>query len=360
MTTIWSENGDGWQLVQPAGFPNEATLQTLVAAAPDLLPLAGTPRIVVLGREVLLGSGYVDVLAVEAGGRPVVIEVKLRNNTESRRAVVSQILAYAAALHGLTADDFEQRVLSKQLAGRSLIDVVRDSAQAEVAEASDFQATLHGALQDGLIRLVLVLDTAPQELVKLVGYLEAVTQGLVIDLITVTSYDIGGRRVVVPQRVEPERPIRTERADAAARTEPSTSSSPRGGELVAGIEGFRERVNGAPDEYRKVLDKFVVWAGRVARLGSIDVSTYYGKRVEVVLLPRLLPERVGLASLYCYADGKPAVQLWRSVFERKAPNSVHQVATAAGMAGLGQGTMAQTVSDDLLAALLQAYEEAVS
>jgi RecB family endonuclease NucS len=69
--------GHGWELLTPTGFPAERTLQELVAKAPDLLPLAGTPRIVVLGREVLLGSGYVDVLAVEAGGRPVVIEVKL-------------------------------------------------------------------------------------------------------------------------------------------------------------------------------------------------------------------------------------------------------------------------------------------
>jgi hypothetical protein len=356
VTAIWSENGHGWELLTPTGFPAERTLQELVAKAPDLLPLAGTPRIVVLGREVLLGSGYVDVLAVEAGGRPVVIEVKLRNNTESRRAVVSQVLAYAAALHGTTADEFERRTVARQLAGRSLLDVVRESAQAEVADAEEFHATLHNALQEGLFRLVLVLDAAPQELVKLVGYLEAVTQGLVIDLITVASYEIAGRRVVVPQRVEPERPARV---DVPSTGETSGSPSSRPGELVAGAEGFRDRVASTSAEQRSVLDKLVTWANRIASLGpALEISTYYGKRAEVVLLPRLLPDRVGLVSLYCYADGKPAVQLWRSVFERKAPQSMEAVAAAAGLPEIGQGTMAATISDQFMNALYGAYEEA--
>jgi hypothetical protein len=41
--------------------------------------------------------------------------------------------------------------------------------------------------------------------VRLVGYLEAVTDKLLIDLVTVTAYDVHGSRVLVPQRVEPER-----------------------------------------------------------------------------------------------------------------------------------------------------------
>ena len=357
MTAIWAQGGDGWELLKPAGFADERTLQELVANAPDLLPLAGSPRIVVLGREVLLGSGYVDVLAIEASGRPVIVEVKLRNNAESRRAVVSQILAYAAALYGQPAEEFERRTVARQLAGRGLLDFVRESAQAEVADSDDFHAVLHNSLQEGSFRLVLVLDAAPQELVKLVGYLEAVTDGLVIDLITVTSYTVAGRQVVVPQRVEPERPARSEVVTLA---EGSGSAVPRPGELVAGAEGFRERVATATVEQRRQLDKLVALADRLARLGpGLDVSTYYGKREEVVLLPRFLPERSGLASLYCYADGKAAVQLWRSVFERRAPGSMEAVAAAAGLDEIGAGKMATKIDDELLTALYQAYDEAL-
>ena len=65
-----------------------------------MLPLAGAPRLVMLGREVPLGTGYADLLAVERSGRLVLIEVKLARNAEARRAVVAQILAYAAFLGG--------------------------------------------------------------------------------------------------------------------------------------------------------------------------------------------------------------------------------------------------------------------
>ena len=61
----------------------------------------------------LLGSGHVDVLAIESCGRPVVIKVKLSNNTESPSRGGAQVLAYDAALHGVTTDDFQQRAIAK-------------------------------------------------------------------------------------------------------------------------------------------------------------------------------------------------------------------------------------------------------
>ncbi len=48
MTAIWRNAGSGWRLLAPAGFPAEAALHTLVEQAPQILPLAGTPRLVVV------------------------------------------------------------------------------------------------------------------------------------------------------------------------------------------------------------------------------------------------------------------------------------------------------------------------
>ena len=93
---IWTKGDDDWMLSRPKGFPDEATLHRLIADRPDMLPLAGAPRLVILGSEVGLGAGSADLLGVEASGRPVIIEVKLARNNEARRAVVAQILAYAA------------------------------------------------------------------------------------------------------------------------------------------------------------------------------------------------------------------------------------------------------------------------
>lgn len=356
MTAIWSEGPDGWELLRPAGFPDEKTLQELVTTAPDLLPLSGSPRIVVLGREVHLGGGYADVVAIEPTGRPVVIEVKLRNNAESRRAVVAQILAYAAALHGHSADEFERGVLARHLGGRGLHDTVRDAAQAETADPDDFHQTLDRALLDGALRLVLVLDQVPSELVRLVGYLEAVTHGLVVDLVTVTSYDVEGKRIVVPQRIEPEK---VERPERHSGDQAPTSASPVAGTSSPGLDAFRERFTTVPAEYRTTAEKCAAWGERIATAGLADVETYSGKGGEVVLLPRLLPERAGLVSIYIRADGRPAVQWWRSVFDRRAPQSIDAV-SAAGGADIGQGTFAPLVTDALLDALVGAYREAAT
>ena len=79
---IWSSDGAGWTLLPTESFPDEDTLHTLVEQAPEMLPLAGSPNLVILGREVQLGSGSADLVAVETGGRPTVIEIKLAKNAE--------------------------------------------------------------------------------------------------------------------------------------------------------------------------------------------------------------------------------------------------------------------------------------
>jgi hypothetical protein len=62
--------------------------------------------------------------------------------------------------------------------------------------------------------------------------------------------------------------------------------------------------------------------------------------------------------MYCWPDRAPSMQLWRSVFERRAPGSIATVSSAAGGTEIGQGTIAPAVTDELLAALFDAYVEA--
>ena len=118
MTAIWQNDETGWHLLVPTGFPNEATLHTLVEQAPHLLPLAGNPSLVVLGREVQLGIGYADLIAIEPSGHIAVIEIKLARNAEARRAVIAQVLAYAAYLWGLDQRVLELDILHQHLQKR--------------------------------------------------------------------------------------------------------------------------------------------------------------------------------------------------------------------------------------------------
>ena len=206
---IWTKGAEGWKPRQPEGFPDEATLHSLIEERPEMLPLAGAPTLLILDREVLLGSGYADLVGVEASGRPVIIEIKLAHNNEARRAIVAQILAYAASLHGMTREQLEER-FSESLRHRghaTLLDAVK-SVQEEAFDADGFTAALDNHLREGRFRLVFVLDAVPLELMTLVAYLEHVTDKLVIDLVAVSSFDVGGSSVMLPQRVTPDRGMR--------------------------------------------------------------------------------------------------------------------------------------------------------
>ena len=208
MSAMWTKDVAGWHVMSPVGFPNEATLHDLIEEAPNLLPLSGAPRLTVLGREVGLPSGAADLVAVEATGQPVFIEIKLERNPEARRAVVAQVLSYAASVHGLDVSAFETQVLGSHLRKRgysSIFDAVASTDDSGAFDSEAFTDILADSLASGAARLVLVLDAAPPELMRLAGYLEAVSERLVIDLITVSQYDVGGQGVIVPQRVDPGR-----------------------------------------------------------------------------------------------------------------------------------------------------------
>src|SRR6266704_141543 len=135
MTAIWGSGADGqWRTLEPAAYQAEAQLHDLVENAPQMLPLAGSPRLIVLGREVRLGTGSADLLAVESTGRLVIIEVKLAGNAEARRAVVAQVLSYAGYLQGLDPEQLESQIL-----GKSLLAAVQASDQQHAVDAEDFR-----------------------------------------------------------------------------------------------------------------------------------------------------------------------------------------------------------------------------
>src|SRR5215207_968593 len=249
MAAIWQNDGTGWRLLAPIGFPDEQTLHDLVEETPQILPLAGDARLVVVGKEVLLGNGYADLVAVELSGRLVLVEIKLSKNAEARRAVVAQILTYAAHLKGLSPETVERDELGRHLRDRgyeSVQDAVASNDQEGSFDPAVFSEGLTECLMKGHFRLVLVLDEAPQELVTLVGYLESVTEELSIDLIAVSAYDVGDSRVLVPQRVDAELP-------AGSGATNTLSPPEQKGYLVEGGVDFAAAIEESPEEQRPEL-----------------------------------------------------------------------------------------------------------
>lgn len=349
MTAIWQKSDVGWQIVQPAGFVDEAALHSLVEAAPHVLPLAGSPRIVVAGREVRLGSGLADLIAVESNGRVAVIEVKLAKNDEARRAVVAQILAYCAVLRGVSRDVFEHEILGQHLAKRqfaSLIDALEKTVQDGSFEAESFLQGLDASLSQGAFRLVLVLDDAPPELVRLVGYLESIAEQLTIDLITVSRYEMGGAEAIVPQRVDPER-------DAVQLTQSSAGSAASKAYYARdGGADFKKAIESLPEDEQPRANRVYEFAKSLEANGLATLWGYHGPRY-VTLLPHPANHDAGLVTLVL--DG--SLWTWRSVFEKRAPATIAAMEVMLGRP-LVQGGTVQEPTHELLDVVRRAYAEA--
>ena len=350
MAPIWMDNPDGaWTALDPTGFALENELEEMVFRSIDMLPLSGVPVVVALATQVVVSTAgtKVDVLGVESTGTLVLIEIKLNKNQEARRAVVAQVLSYAASLKGAPLEQLESRLAAAGFSGSSIAEAVADHAVDEEA----FEAAVAKSLAEGRFRLVLVLDDAPQELVELVGYLESISGGLLsIDLITVAVYQVGSRRVAVPQRIDPAHHERRESTAAGPSTAPPVLSE-RGADL------FSSAIGSAPNESRTALREMADWALGIASSGWASLVSRQGT-ARTVLTPRVPGEDVGLCTLW-NDHGLPHLRLHGTVLRRRAPNA-EKVISARLRKEIGSQLQLKwsDVSADLLEELRAAYREA--
>jgi hypothetical protein len=212
-----------------------------------------------------------------------------------------------------------------------------------------FAAGLTSSLREGRFRLVLVLDEAPPELIRLVGYLEAVADKLVIDLITVAAYETGGTQLVVPQRVDPER--------GQAPVSSVTETPPRSGFSAPGSELFANSIKDAPADQQAKLLRAVGWATELERQGLVTLWTYQNISGLTTLLPYVPGDEAGLVTVY-NDKGTASLRFYRSVFERRAPKALARLEMVPDSPRIGQGTSTSRIDDALLEVLSEAYREA--
>ena len=357
MSDIWRKDGEKWSLVGPSDFRNEQELHDRIVEAPEMLPLGGQPQIVTAYREVPLGGGSADVLAFADNGRPVVIEVKLSRNAEARRAVVAQALAYAAALHRTTVEQLEGDILSAHLQQDGHTSLADALGETEI-DAGEFYDNLARHLAEGSFRIVFVLDEAPAQLVRLTGYLEAIAESILVDLVTVSSYEVNGAQILLPQRVDPEH------VPEPPPAQPSSTRWSRPPPTSRGAAQFRAVVDALEGGAQKErLRQLVEWAEKHAADGLWRLFTSHGKTGHGLLL-RLPDENVTIAATYLPKDAPPTLGFWLQlgVGRRRAGGSVEALARAAGLeAELAQGKRAggtEAITDELLDAIVEAYREA--
>jgi hypothetical protein len=128
------------------------------------------------------------------------------------------------------------------------------------------------------------------------------------------------------------------------------------GALCPGSAEFRTAAAAAPAEYQLLLRRLVDWAEHLDASGLVSLATYCGKNEVVTLLPRLRSDNAGLATIYLEPEAA-YIQLWPTVFKRRAPNTVTLVEQELGKP-IRNGQRIHAPSEELLRTLTAAYHEA--
>ena len=353
MPGIWRRAGDEWVPMEAEPAPSEVDLQARIVSIldrdPQALPLAGQPELIVVGQQVWTGNGKADVIAVERGGRPVIIEAKLHKNQEARRQVVAQTLEYAAGLHRRTVDDFEK------ILGESLHNSGHESLADAIGADDDekFYKELAEHLARGSFRIVFLLDRAPDVLVKLVGYLVTITADrIIVDLVNTLSYELGQDHIFQTQRIDPERGPEPPPAWASK----SSGKRSSGGPWPDSGRRFRDWIDELGDAADADLHKVLAWADGLVEEGICRVESKGRARERMAL--NLHARDSVLAVLDTIIEtGKARLWLRGSAIAERAPNSLPAVQQASGRS-LDKDGHANAITPELLDALADAYREA--
>ncbi len=176
---------------------NEDFLETIIAAEPDLLGLENRrsgirgPFCVLRQLPLPTPTGktiYPDIVILTASGHVVVVEVKLRSNSELlNRSVIAQIVDYAASFAAL--DDAQMlAMISSKSDYPTWSDCITAQFPSE-ADTDELAAVLRDRMQSGQINLVIACDSAPARLSDVIaGIASQSTLGFDLDLVEITPF----------------------------------------------------------------------------------------------------------------------------------------------------------------------------
>ena len=131
-------------MVEETGFDDEDKLQSMFNDNPAVIPGEDfdLSDLMVVGRELTVESGFVDLVAVSRSGDIVIVEFKNVGNPEGRRKVIGQVLDYGATLWKTIADydQFDEDVARAYFRSRYCKeDLLKDSVSLEAAAIKSFE-----------------------------------------------------------------------------------------------------------------------------------------------------------------------------------------------------------------------------
>ena len=147
-------------------------VELLLEETPDLLPGQDTGLVTVVRQLYVPLTGPVDLFAVSIDGDLTVVECKLKANSEIRRWVVGQVLAYAAGLWRLPFEELDAAFIAR--AGEPVSAKIGALAREAGGDFDEepFRRTVSATLAAGRFRLVIAVDAITDELKRIVEYLD--------------------------------------------------------------------------------------------------------------------------------------------------------------------------------------------
>lgn len=195
-------------------YESEGLLQDLLEKYPNLIDgdqiNRSSPRKwLFLGREKAVpssedssGRWAVDHLFVDQDAIPTIIEVKRSTDTRIRREVVGQMLEYAANAVSYWKPEDLKNEFEKECTQRTVdpVDELRSSLGTET-EYDTFWDSVTINLKTGKIRMLFVADTIPDELQRIIEFLnEQMEQSEVLG-VEIKQYTSQGLKTLVPRVV---------------------------------------------------------------------------------------------------------------------------------------------------------------
>ena len=177
---IFLRSGNNLTVMRETPYQTEAVLQDALTQFPEVIAGVSTAGDSAVGLLLIKeekavkdpdeASMSLDHLFVDANGVPVLVEVKRSSDRRIYRAVVGQLLEYAANgvknwPPGSLRGDFERQFPSQQDANDHLSKVTGED------DVESFWMRVDENLRDGRIRLIIVADRLPAGVVRIIEFL---------------------------------------------------------------------------------------------------------------------------------------------------------------------------------------------
>ena len=197
--------------MEAAHFASEADFQRLLSDFPELLAgdqmdVAKPRRFLLIDQEQRIGleeGGFprwsLDHLFLDQDGIPTLVEVKRQTDTRIRREVVGQMLDYAANCDAFwSAESLRAHFVGRcEATGQDPQSLIATHIGPE-EDPDAFWAKVKTNLQAGRIRMLFVADRIPQELRRIIEFLNVQMQPAEVLGVELRQYEGEGLKALAP------------------------------------------------------------------------------------------------------------------------------------------------------------------